>query len=402
MILNNIEVKIYETIELEDAYNKIFPEKFIEKNVIYCIHNKVNGKNYVGQTTNFRGRFSESIIGHFKCYNDFITGNPIRGKYLYRAWKKYEFKSFVIYIIDNGKDRDDLNKKETYWIKTLHTCVKDSNCFGYNLTWGADDLGNLNSPEAHEKGNKTKKERYGTSYPFINSHTPEAKEKRKQTLIERYGSESTVTEESLNRMYNTKLEKYGTIAVICSPEDRARASHSLSLTNFFKKFNELNVDKQITTLEQYFNKAYSEYSESKMAKKHLNRVVKLLPDLVKDNRWSSEQEAVFGRDQNKLKNSLEELFKKRKEDNINQMKSKDWGNASSSRMLLISINKNFSSDLTWEKYVDLVFKRDPKHKKRIKENLNKIIDLLPILRTLSGWTSEHERIFGHLTEEDKL
>ena len=141
MLLNNIEVNILASIELIDAYNKNIPIDFINNNVIYCVHNKINGKNYIGQTVNFRNRFSESIIGHFKGYNDFINGTLQSKGILYAAWKKYGFESFIVYIIDDGDGRDFLNDRETYWIKTLHTCVKDSNCFGYDLTWGADDIG---------------------------------------------------------------------------------------------------------------------------------------------------------------------------------------------------------------------------------------------------------------------
>jgi len=59
MILNNVEVEILASTELIDAYNKKFPKNFIDKNVIYCVHNNINGKNYVGQTVDFRKRFSK-------------------------------------------------------------------------------------------------------------------------------------------------------------------------------------------------------------------------------------------------------------------------------------------------------------------------------------------------------
>lgn len=53
MTLNNIEVDILASVKLIDLYNKNFPENFIFENVIYCIHNNINGKNYIGQTKEF-------------------------------------------------------------------------------------------------------------------------------------------------------------------------------------------------------------------------------------------------------------------------------------------------------------------------------------------------------------
>lgn len=45
MTLNNIEVNILASVKLIDLYNHIYPENFfIHENVIYCVHNEVNGK----------------------------------------------------------------------------------------------------------------------------------------------------------------------------------------------------------------------------------------------------------------------------------------------------------------------------------------------------------------------
>ena len=68
MILNNIEVNILSTMSLLDAYDNKFPEGFLMENVIYCVHNNVNGKNYIGQAQNIRSRLMEHN-NYAKGYN---------------------------------------------------------------------------------------------------------------------------------------------------------------------------------------------------------------------------------------------------------------------------------------------------------------------------------------------
>lgn len=401
MILNNIEVEVLASIELIDACNKKFPEKCPNKNVIYCVHNKINGKNYIGQTTNFRNRFSMKIIGHFKCYNDYINGNPIRGKYLYRAWNKYEFKSFIVYIIDEGSDRADLNVKETYWIKTLHTCVKDPECFGYNLTWGADDLGHLFTPESIAKGRQTKIERYGTTDPFINSHTPEAKEKRRQTLIDRYGTTSVVTKESLEKMMKTNLEKYGSI--VGNLINREKAGRNRKINDFFEKVNVVKNNNEDFTLESYFNYLVNFYSELKRVTYHFDKIIEMFSDLKADDRWTSDLDIVFGNSSNEIKERYLELYKKKRDQNIEKFRTKDWGNQTSAIQTLKSINNilNEFPITSWEEYKLAVYEKCGKrYRYKVKPRLKKLIEILPVMKTLKDWTLNHERIFGQLTEKD--
>ena len=407
MILNNIEVKILASIELEDAYNKIYPQDFIYENVIYCIHNKVNNKNYIGQTKNFKNRFSTQLIGHFKCYNDYISGNHIRGKYLYKSWGKYGFKSFIVYIIDHSSTSDKLilDEKETYWIKILHTCVKDPEAWGYNLTWGADDYGHFGSPESISKGKKTKLEKYGTNEVFINSHTPEAKEKRKQTLIKKFGKTGgCLTEEALDKMLKTKIEKYGDIMGACNlPENREKASHTQSRTDFFKKANSILSNSNIFTLEDYFKTVIPSYSEYKYAKHHLYRIVEILPELILDSRWTSELEKIFGTSQENLKNNLDLLYEKRKDEIFKFSKSEEWRKTSTANQYISLIYKNSEIDenLTWDKYKNSVLSKYSA-KDKAKRHINHLIDSIPDMKKSEKWNELLEKIFGSLTEKDKI
>lgn len=89
--------------------------------IIYKITNKINGKIYVGQTIHkleFR-----------------IRQHRNRGKYpIGIALNKYGIDNFDIEIIDRAKSREELDKKEIYWIK-YYDCISPK---GYNLTKGGE------------------------------------------------------------------------------------------------------------------------------------------------------------------------------------------------------------------------------------------------------------------------
>lgn len=79
---------------------------------IYLVINKVNGKIYVGQ---HHGEFDASYLG---------SGTLIR-----RAVNKYGSVNFSVEILDVAYSQDELNSKETYWIKTY----ADTNASMYNI-----------------------------------------------------------------------------------------------------------------------------------------------------------------------------------------------------------------------------------------------------------------------------
>lgn len=382
MILNNVEVKILESIELLDAYNKKFPKKFIGKNVIYCIHNKVNSKNYIGQTSRFQGRFSNNLKGHFRSYKDFISGQLGYESCLYKAWKKYGFDSFIIYIIEeNCLDREELNEKECYWIKTLHTCTKDPDCFGYNITWGGSDVSvGMFSQESKEKARQTKLDRYESTSAFINTKTPEAIEKRRQTLLDRYGTVSTV-----------------------SNRDNERVSKAGRITKFFNRVERiLNKIQGAATLEKYFDEAINQYKEVKKARhRHFEKLIEQFEDIRADSRWSPVLESIFGSKSEILQQELDILYKKRYDNAREKQKTEEWRLLTKAWLNLNSINKTakIDSSMTWEIYKNLVFQKQLRY--RAIERINSIIDILPYMKNLPGWTSEHERIFGSLTDKDK-
>ncbi len=91
--------------------------------IVYCITNKVNGKQYVGQTI-------ESIKRRWNSHCK-------KGCFLYNAIKKYGKDNFKIDILEKCSSAQELHKREIYWIKKLNTCVCD-NGNGYNLSTGGE------------------------------------------------------------------------------------------------------------------------------------------------------------------------------------------------------------------------------------------------------------------------
>ena len=94
---------------------------------IYKITNKINGKFYIGQSSDIETRY----------YNHFyeLNHNTHCNKHLQNAWNKYGENNFSFEIIYECDKNDDLNNLEKYYITKYNTI--DSS-IGYNLTTGGE------------------------------------------------------------------------------------------------------------------------------------------------------------------------------------------------------------------------------------------------------------------------
>lgn len=90
---------------------------------IYKITNKVNGKIYIGLTSN-------TIKSRFSCH---IRDSKTAKKGIDAAIRKYGKENFIVEEIDTAHTIEELNSKEQYWIAFYNST---NNKIGYNQTLG--------------------------------------------------------------------------------------------------------------------------------------------------------------------------------------------------------------------------------------------------------------------------
>lgn len=99
--------------------------------LVYCIHNSINGKNYIGQTvTSLKDRFYQHIYKRSNC------------RYLKRAIDKYGKENFYIFEIDSASSLEELHSKEEYWINKYESY---NSSMGYNLRKSQKGKGSLSN-----------------------------------------------------------------------------------------------------------------------------------------------------------------------------------------------------------------------------------------------------------------
>lgn len=95
----------------------------VKSMIIYLIKNKINGKQYVGQTV----RTLQERWGDHLCENSGCTA-------LKNAIKKYGKNNFELSILDYASSQSELDDKEQFWINKLNTLSPN----GYNLKTGGE------------------------------------------------------------------------------------------------------------------------------------------------------------------------------------------------------------------------------------------------------------------------
>ena len=150
---------------------------------IYKITNKVNGKVYIGQSVDIRGRWY-----HYKAYKNGKKYKEGCITYLERAFDKYGIENFSFEVILECHP-DCLNLPEVFLICEYNSA--DEN-YGYNVQSGGKSAGPVDSRTRE----KLSKARHGKK------HSPETKEKIGKG---RFGKRQSP--ESRERMRQAKIGK---------------------------------------------------------------------------------------------------------------------------------------------------------------------------------------------------
>lgn len=95
--------------------------------IIYKITNKLNGKIYIGQTTQ---KLSDRWSDHTRPCSGYHKNNLV----VALAIRKYGKENFIVEQIDEAASLEELNIKEITYIKALN-CLSPN---GYNLELGGD------------------------------------------------------------------------------------------------------------------------------------------------------------------------------------------------------------------------------------------------------------------------
>ena len=107
--------------------------------IIYGIENKINGKWYIGQTTQyygFKNRYGGSDIEAVYKYHKYgkEKGKDRFNQHLFYSIEKYGFEAFAIHpVIDYAFSKEELDMREKSWI-----LIKNSFHNGYNRNEGGD------------------------------------------------------------------------------------------------------------------------------------------------------------------------------------------------------------------------------------------------------------------------
>jgi len=120
---------------------------------IYVLTNKINGKLYVGYTSNFKRRRRE----HFK-----LGYKPSLNKHLYNAMKYYGIDNFIFTVIEEFDKKEDAFASEMFWIEFLRSWDKN---FGYNNSLGGES-GSKGSKHSLETKQRYSEQRTGSLNTF--------------------------------------------------------------------------------------------------------------------------------------------------------------------------------------------------------------------------------------------
>jgi len=182
--------------------------------IIYKATNRENGKSYIGQTIKSLNIRKNGHIRNSTVYN--------LNNHFHNALRKYKPENFIWSVLESCS-REELDKREIYWIHKYNTCYK-----GYNSTTGGD-INPMFFPEI-------KKKLQGENHPMYGKHHTD--KSKKNMSINTQGENHPMYGKHLSKKTKDKIRTSrckNNLWIIKSPGNKV--FRVLSLNEFCRKNN---------------------------------------------------------------------------------------------------------------------------------------------------------------------
>ena len=123
-----------------------------------------------------------------------------------------------------------------------------------------------------------------------------------------------MSKETIELRKEQNIEKYGNSMGACLlPENMEKAHKNLTIFALFKSIatNLSNSNEKISNFDQYYEFIVSTYKGFSSTSHHVRQILKFLPELKKDSRWTPELDKIFEDLEKMSEDDLEQKIEKR-------------------------------------------------------------------------------------------